>query len=251
MHLSDFYPPPTKLIQSELTALKYLMTNTYITQEQSTFAQHAQMYYSRNKNYRHGFEFFSYFDVCHAEMPAKRGRNAREKNHKPNLRLVVAALIELKKDESYSNVSYCLAVCRIRAKHPAIWRKFHFDVTVTSGNEQARRQQHPTCHLQYCGEMIPGMIEMGCREEQLKSMHASLSEPRVFFWPMSLALLVDMALHEFPDPYSLRFRESSEWRGIVRNHEALVLRPFYEICIQIMRNTPGNERILADEFYVE
>ena len=248
--LTDFYPPPAKLIKNEVQVLKYLMTNTYITQEHSTFAQHAMKYYNRNKNYRSGFEFFAYFDVCHAEMATKTGGHDRQRNQKPNLRLVVAASIKLKTNGSYSNVSYCLSVCRIRAKHPSILRKFHFDVTVTSDNEQRRRQQHPTCHLQYCGKMIPGMIEMGCREEQLRQMHASLSEPRVFFWPMSLALLVDMALHEFPDPYSSRFRANSEWRGIIRSHEALVLKPFYEKCVQIMRNTPGNRRILADEFYV-
>ena len=98
--------------------------------------------------------------------------------------------------------------------------------------------------------MIPRMRDMGCREEQLKQMHPSLSEPRVLFWPMSLALLIDMALHEFPDPSSLKFRDSSEWRGIVRNQEALVLNPFYKKCVQITGNAPGNDRILADEFYI-
>lgn len=250
MELPDFYPHSNKLIPSELSVLKYLMTNTYITQEHSTFAQDAKRYYNRNKSYHAGFEFFSYFDVCHSGMPGNRAGRSSQMIQRRNLRLVVGALIELKNDRSYSNVSYCLAVCGIRAKHPSILRKFHFDVTTTGGNGQARRQQHPVCHLQYCGEMIPGMKDMGCREEQLKQMHSSLSEPRVFFWPMSLALLIDMALHEFPDPYSLRFRESREWRGIVRNHESLVLRPFYEKCVQITGNAPGNDRILADEFYV-
>ena len=107
------------------------------------------------------------------------------------------------------------------------------------------------CHLQYCGEMIPHMKQrMGCQEAQLVQMHASLSEPRVFFWPMSLALLVDLAFHEFPDPRSANFRASSEWRGIIRAHEALVLQPFYEKCAQVIANTKGNNRTLADEFYV-
>ncbi len=98
--------------------------------------------------------------------------------------------------------------------------------------------------------MVPGMRDMGCQEEQLKQMHPWLSEPRVFFWPMSLALLVDMTLREFPDSDSLRFRQTREWRGIVRNQEILVLRPFYEKCVQITGSAPGNDRILADEFYI-
>lgn len=237
----DFYPPPARLLSSERDVLRFLMTNTYITDKHATFAEDAKKYYNRNKTDRTGFEFFSYFDVRHSEMPGK----ARS----PNLRLVVTALIELKNEATYSNVSYCLAVCRMKAKFP-ILRKFHFDVTVTSGAGQARRQQHPVSHLQYCGKMIPGMKDMGCQEVQLNQMHPSLSEPRVFFWPMSLALLIDMALHEFPDRHSLSFRGSREWRGIVRKQETLVLRPFYQKCAQITGNAPGNDRILADEFYV-
>lgn len=241
MQLLEFYPPPAELISSELGVLRFLMTNTYITEMHATFAENAKRDYNRNKSKPIGFDFFSYFDVYHSEMPGKA--------LKPNLRLVVAALIQLNGDRTYSNVSYCLAVCRRKAKFP-ILRKFHFDVTVTNRGGQPRRQQHPVCHIQYCGEMIPGMNVMGCQDEQLKQMHPSLSEPRVFFWPMSLALLIDMALHEFPDRHSLSFRGSSEWRGIVRKQESLVLRPFYQKCVQITGNAPGNDRILSDEFYV-
>ncbi len=245
MELSDFYPSPSELIKSELRVLNHLMNNPYITEKHSTFAQDTKKYYNINKNSPSGFEFFSYFNIYHAAMLSKSGVSARQK---PNLQLVVAARIELTKGK-YSNVSYCLAVCRIRAKHPSILRKFHFDVAIASTDEQVRRQEHPTCHLQYCGEMVPHMATMGCRQTQLDQMHPWLSEPRIFFWPMSLALLVDMALHEFPDPHSVKFRASNEWRGIVRTHEALILRPFYEKCVQVITDTKGS-RTLADEFYV-
>lgn len=245
MNLSDFYPSPSELISSEINVLKYLMNNTYIAQEQSTFAQDAMRSYNQNKSHQAGFKFFSYFDVCHLEFPNIRAASQQM----PNLRLVVGAQIELKNKRLYNNISYCFIVCRLRAKHPSILRKFHFDVTV-SDNVGGRRQQHPTTHIQYCGGMIPGMTELGFREEQLKHMHSSLSEPRIFFWPMSLALLIDMALHEFPTPSSLRFRESSEWRAIISSQEALVQRPFYQKCVQIIGSKPVNRRILADEFYV-
>ncbi len=244
----DFYPLPHELIESEIKVLDHLRNNPYITEKHSIFAQDAIKYYSRNKDTRSGFEFFSYFDVMHAAMPGKKRASVGQKKQEPNLRLIVAANIELTNNGSYSNVSYCLVVCRIRKKHPSILRKFHFDVT--NGDNQVRRQEHPVCHLQYCGEMIPRMQDMGCREAQLKQMHASLSEPRVFFWPMSLALLVDLAFHEFPDPHSSKFRASSEWRGIVRNQEALILRPFYEKCVQVLADTGGNNQTLADVFYV-
>ncbi len=247
MELSDFYPSPHTLIASELKVLDHLRNDPYITAEHSTFAQAAIRYYSRYKDARSGFEFSSHFDICHAAMLGKKGARARQKRQKPNLRLVVAARIELTKNGSYSNVSYCLAVGRIRG---SILRKFHFDVAVSNDISQRRLQQHPQCHLQYCGEMVPHMVTVGFRQTQLEQMHPWLSEPRIFFWPMSLALLIDMALHEFPDPRSAKFRKAPEWQGLVRKQEALVLRRFYGKCVEVIDNTKGNNGTLADEFYV-
>jgi hypothetical protein len=95
------------------------------------------------------------------------------------------------------------------------------------------------------------MSELGCRDEQLDHMHVRLSEPRIFFWPMSLALLIDMALREFPDQDSTRFREDSYWRGLIRKQETLVLRPFFEKCLAVIKNTRGENQTLADAFYVQ
>jgi len=240
MALSDFYPSPAALIESELRVLNYLRNDRFITERQSQFAQDAGMYYGRYRRDHSHFEFFSYFDVT--------GAGSKQRKRMPDLRLTLAALIEAKKNGSYSNVTYCLSVCKIRRL--VILRKFHFDVTVTSDAVEHRRQEHPQCHLQYCGEMIPHMAKMGCRQKQLEQMHPSLSEPRIFFWPMSLALLIDMALHEFPDRHSANFRSSSEWRNIVRAQESLVLRPFYEKCVEVIVDRRGNNRTLADEFYV-
>ena len=74
-------------------------------------------------------------------------------------------------------------------------------------------------------------------------MHPWLSEPRIFFWPMSLALLIDMALHEFPDQNSAKFRAENYWRGLVRRQEALVLRPFYEKCVEVIRDSGEKIRL--------
>jgi hypothetical protein len=97
--------------------------------------------------------------------------------------------------------------------------------------------------------MVPYMTTIGCRQSQLNQMQPWLSEPRIFFWPMSLALLVDMALHEFPDQASAKFRAERSWRGLVREQEALVLRPFYVKCVEII-DARGQDRTLADAFYV-
>jgi hypothetical protein len=250
MDLSDFYPSPGELVKSELAVLNHLRTDQYIKETHSQFAQHASTYLYRNReNHSPGFEFVSYFDVWHAAVSRQKQRSAKQGKRTPNVRLLLAVRIKLNK-RAFSNVSYCLTVCRIRSARIIILRKFHFDVTGGSDKSARRSQRHPRSHLQYCGEMVPQMAEMGCRETQLNQMHPWLSEPRIFFWPMSLALLIDMALHEFPDERSKKFREKPEWRGLVRRQEDLVLRRFYQKCVDVIVGTQGKNRTLAEAFYV-
>lgn len=253
MELSDFYPPPGKLIASELSVLECLRTNTYIEEKHSQVATDADIYYSRNKASRSGFTFHSYFDIFHAPMASRGAAIGNRGKPRPNVRLTISALIEVVAT-AFTNVTYCLSICRIQATNPqprlTILRKFHFDVIVRGSSTSYRLQQHPRCHLQYCGEMVPYMATVGCRSTQLEQMHPWLSEPRIFFWPMSLGLLIDMALREFPDQDSAKFRSDSYWRGIIRKQEALVLHPFYEKCTEIIKDTKGANQTLADAFYV-
>jgi hypothetical protein len=176
--------------------------------------------------------------------------------------LIVAGLIEQKTESTYGNISYLLAVGRLRSTkplrsdslsgaktHPSLLRKFHFDVTGNAADRPRRRQQHPMCHLQYCGKLPPSMEDFGFRQSQLEQLHPKLSEPRIFTWPMSLALLVDLALHEFPDSKSL-FRKLPEWQNIIRKNEVFLLQPFYEKCVAIISSVKKQRKTLADEFYV-
>ncbi len=250
MKLADFYPKPEELIRSEVEVLGFLRNNTYIVEKQSQFAQIATTAYERYVRDRSGFEFSSHLGVHHAEMFGRIPSSWSRRNSVPNVQLVIGAQIHLANKNDYSNVSYCLAVCRIRAKHPSILRKFHFDITVSPEDASTRRQPHPTSHLQYCGKMLPCMSALGCRNEQLHQMHVRLSEPRIFFWPMALSLLIDMALREFPDQRSTEFREDSYWRGLVRKQEALLLRPFYKKCLDVIDDNKSENQTIADAFYV-
>jgi len=256
--LLDFYPLPRDFIQNEVEALDYLGNSTYIAGQHPQFSNDAKKYRAQYRGPRSGFQFASYLNVFHAEMPRVRKRSSRHYDEEPNLKLIVAGLIEQETKSKYGNISYLLAVGRIRAlmkktgprTYPSLLRKFHFDVTARAAGEGARRQEHPMCHLQYCGGIIPLMKELGFRQSQLEQMHERLSEPRIFFWPMSLALLVDMALHEFPDSKSAQFRKQPEWRNIIRANESFLLRPFHEKCVAIIRNVDKQRKTLADEFYV-
>lgn len=245
MELADFYPLPRQLVENEVKVLGRLMDDPYITREHPNFAVDARKYYDLYRSLKGGFEFWSYLDVYHSQMP-KRGKTIRGRNQ-PNLRLFIGSVIELN-GKSYGNISYCLIVCRLKSKQSAILRKFHFDVTSSVVGGQVRRQQHPRCHLQYCGGMPP--FDLGITKAQLQNMHMGLDEPRIFFWPMSLALLLDMTLHEFPDVPSAKFRATPEWRGIIRENEALLLRRFYQGCIDVIADNAHENKTLADEFYV-
>ena len=250
MELADFYPAPSDLIKSEEAVLEHLRNNTYITEHQPQVARDAGAYYDRNRGSRSEFDFHTHFDVWHPSM--RRGKpDRRGERSGPNVRLTVSARVEWAK-KVIQNVTYCLSVCRIRPRtspvRVRVLRKFHFDVVGKAG--ASRSQEHPRCHLQYGGKLVPYMETIGCVTAQLEELHPWLSEPRISYWPMSLALLIDMALHEFPDQRSVKFRADSHWRGLVHHQEDLLLKPFYRKCIEVIEFGSGKNRILADVFYV-
>jgi len=244
--LLDVYPKPSALIRSETKVLEYLMDNPYIKEVHADFARHANESYQRSRKAGRGFEFSSHLDIWHSQM----GGRPKSAKRQANVRLILASLVQLSGKQDYANITHCLCVLRLRAGgNHTILRKFHFDVT--AGNEEpgGRMQRHPRFHLQYCGEMVPYMRQLGVGTRQLDQLHPSLSEPRVFYTPMSLALMLDMTLREFPDPASAKFRATGEWRGIIREHESLVLLPFFEKCVKGI-NQNGPIEILADQFYI-
>ena len=98
--------------------------------------------------------------------------------------------------------------------------------------------------------MVPYMETVGCLPTQLEELNPWLSEPRISYWPMSLALLIDMALHEFPDQRSAKFRADSHWRGLVHQQEVLLLGPFYQKCVEVIESGTGDELTLADALYI-
>src|SRR5205807_1724557 len=102
--------------------------------------------------------------------------------------LVVAGLIQRGEGQRFGNISYFLAVCQRKRKGNAVvMRKFHFDVCDGAAR---RRQEQPVSHFQYCGSFHQYLADIGCTERQFEQMYHWLSEPRILYWPMSLALLV-------------------------------------------------------------
>jgi hypothetical protein len=234
MRLSDFYPTPDELIKNEATTLAYLMDSPYIKERQSSFANAAA---AHHREIRATLRYFNFNASLEMEHQGYR------------LLLFLGGLIERENKKNYRNISYCLTVCRPRNPRPTILRKFHFDITTVPPGGQSK-QPHPISHLQYCGELFPYLKSQGCTDNQLHNLHPWLSEPRVFFWPMSLALLLDMVFREFPNDKATNFRSASEWRNVIRENESLLLTRFHAKCSDIVSNRLRDNKILADEFYV-
>lgn len=249
MLVTDIYPSPHDLFELELRVLAFLRDEPYVAKNHPNLTSDLARYFAHNRSASSGFHFFSHLDVCHRQLPIKRDYS----RNFSNVSLIIGADIRQDGDGSYSNISYCLGVARtLQRKRRAIWRKFHFDLTVPGGH---RRQPHPISHMQYGGELNDNWRSLGFRDAQTRDFQSQLSEPRVQFSPMSLALIFDMIFREFPDQETTVFRSSREWVQIVRNHEDAVLRPYYQKCL----DTIGENRAaalnspfqtLSDIFYI-
>jgi hypothetical protein len=258
IELLKFYPEPLPLIENERKVLAYLEGDPYIAANHSSLLNDVIRHRRQAYKGQLGFEFASHLDVFHSEMPRVKGPTISRKNRNPNIRLILSARIKQATKKSYGDlITYALAVCRIRstnpdptksATQPLILRKFHFDIAFPS---KTHRQEQPISHLQYCGTMIPFMKRSGYPEYQLRQMHSKLSEPRLFFWPMSLAPLLDIAFREFPDNRSRNFRATKEWRGLLHESERLIMRPFFAKCVNLVDNPGPTFSTLSEAFYIK
>ena len=249
MRLTDFYPSPSALRDNELSTLNLLSNDPYFATEHGQFVADASATYSQYSYRARGLRFESFIDVSHTEMRGSKTVDPATGRPKANVRLLIGSLIDQEHNSAFENISYFLVVSRIGSTPPTILRKFHFDITPSAAG--TRRQSHPLSHLQYCGKLTKMMQEkLGYRPEHLKHLHFELSEPRVFFWPMSLALLIDLSLREFAETSSYTFRQGADWRNIVRRDEVLLLRRFHQECLRVIDSAVKNRPTLSESFYV-
>ena len=230
------------MIGNEIKTVKFFSENAHI-QRHREFHEEAQRVFGQYRNRPRGFAFASHLDFFHSGMAKKRGTTSKE----PNVRLIIAAGIDQERDGSYENISQVLVVCRLHAKRSAILRKFHFDATVKPNKHQSQ----PISHMQYCGEMLPVMKNLKYGDEQLKQLYPKVREPRIFFWPMSLALLVDMVFREFGDKeFKQKILPDPGWRKLIRSNEELLLKPFFKECMDTITNADEKRETLAERFYL-
>lgn len=123
----------------------------------------------------------------------------------------------------------------------AILTRIHFDVV---SRDDRMCSKYPLYHLQVGGNPSEGgyYSKDKWRNENMKA----LSYPRIPFYPLSLALFIDMILRELGDYDAKVFLKNAIWRGVVRKSETMMLLPFLK-CL--CAGNENQDRRFSEMYY--
>jgi len=227
MKINDCVPELEELIKFDKTTLSFLRDHCFYYSDLSGLASDASAYYLKLKNCtKTKFQFDSEFLVDLSE-------------HKKGTAHIGANFFL--EGSQFEGISYFLAI-RDNEPRARLLRKYHFDYTSPSTK---RKQPHPIFHLQYAGELSPRLsaLDLDCTH-----LDSWLEVPRLFYTPMTLALLINMILKEFPNRENEKLIETSEWRHLIRKNEDHFLAPYFEKCHSFISNRT-NQRLFINDFY--
>jgi hypothetical protein len=229
------FPRPRELKELDKATLRFLRCASIITSNFPHLAYSANVAYA-TVNLDHGpLSFESHVSLLVEQAPDSIPRE-----------VYIGAKIEVINKKHYENICYSIAVCESEMPRRPILRKFHFDYE-DPGNRQLNDPK-PSFHLQFCGELSPGLRMAGYGDNEVNHLCPWLSKPRIPFMPMSLALLLNMILLECRQtPEAHKILESPEWRGIVEANEKRILKPFFQGCAGFVAGP--NRRLLTNEFF--
>ena len=134
-----------------------------------------------------------------------------------NCRIFLGALI--RKYPSRNKICWMTHYLCLAENTGTIWRilrKFHFDYVTQD-------KMHPRFHLQYGGELPPAMEVDGIKGQHLESLLPKVRQPRIFFTPVTIALLMNMLFYEFQSDDTDIIKEGLAWQKIIRENEREVL----------------------------
>ncbi len=155
----------------------------------------------------------------------------------------VGGLVECSED-NINNISYFMALTEENdnghQKKHTVLRKYHFDYTAP-GNE--RNTHHPMFHLQFPGKLS---LHMPVNEYDIAYLSPHLSEPRIFYLPMSLALVLHTAFSEFRYSDTESIRKDAGWHSHVKKSQRALWLPYFKKCHDHIEGG----KILLDEAYL-
>ncbi len=229
MKIDGCYLTPLNIIKCEFETLGFFKDNPLSYQELPILAEDANTYYSAYyyKFKHHARLHFSFESTVDIKVGGKEGIAH------------IGSLIESKDTNNIDRTSYYAAICIKEEKK--LLRKYHFDYAPPG---KLQRQPPPVFHLQYAGKLPPRLEAMDIDDNHLDTW---LSEPRLCYFPLSLALLINLILKEFPDDKNVELIEHPKWRRLVKKNENLILGPFFKGCQTFFSN--NNNQLFINDFY--
>lgn len=232
--INEGYPSPGELIKNEINTLERLKNDPHLWQSESTckLANDANVAYYQMKEAR-SFDFESSFEI--------------QVDGNPGIAFIGGNIIPTDDGNGYNQLTYHFAICNGGEGPHKPLRKLHFDYAEP---RSSNRQPHPVFHCQLPGDLTPAMAKAGCNIEHL---YPWLSEPRLPYRPMSLALLINLIFIEFPDENADRFIARGEWRSLIKKNEELVLEPYYEKCYEFVKKRKDgrirSSQLITNDFF--
>lgn len=223
---------PSKLIENEIHTLEFLKDDPMLGKHHVSFSNDVNNFFPRAKFSQNSFDFESYINIS---LDGRKGK------------AYIGALVVSNNKVKYDNVTYSLAICEDNNNQKKVLKKLHFDYAASTTK---RRQPHPIFHLQ-----LPGKETQLLKKDGFDVCHLSpeVSEPRVSFHPMTLALLVNLVFKEFPDSKSNKIIGRTEWRSLIKRNEEFILEPFYRTCSLFFEKRKKKlipeSNLLTNDFY--
>lgn len=222
------YPDYIRFIKNERKTLRFLADNPFINKAFGILSKSADTCYYKVPNdvkflKRNEFIFGCNFDIL-IEKEIRR------------------IIIEVKILPNFSLATYILSICRNSTAPLCLIRKFHFDYAIPNDKEDPK----PVYHLQFGGDLSP---ELDNLEISVADLHPWLSTPRIRFYPINLALLLDMVFFEFRTEDTVRLVGRREWRDFIKSNEDEILKPYYERINNFLNGDHSNEFLLRDYYY--
>lgn len=197
----------TAFKKNEIKTLEFICARGFFDNDFSELAGAISSTYSRYRNVNLkkniDFEFVSDFEM-----------EIEKKNHRVVLHAQVVG--------NYKLTTYSLGICANDNSSKLI-RRFHFDYV---HNNSGLKQKVPVSHLQYGGRSGVGYDG---KQFDTNFIEHWLSEPRLNYSPINLALLLDITFCEFNNEKTKKIVENSEWRSLIMNNEIFLLKNYYDV----------------------
>lgn len=227
------YPSPKDFLSLELATLRYIKDNPVFQSYHNQFATAADLAYHQTKPAKKRLLPLSFESELNIVLDKKSDRKGQA---------ILGADIQLNRNHTYEKVSFSLAICENKEPKNRLVRRYHFDYAMKGS---VVRQPHPVFHMQYAGELSPYLQSLNLDHSHIDSW---LSEPRLVYMPMSLALLINFVFKEFNDETNQRIVESSDWRQLIRKNESHLLAPYFKCCHTFLQTGSDPNNLLTVDF---